>query len=523
MPPFESAADHSTSITCSMEGEVTISAATATASFSSRRGSGAVAGLGARQQNDEGGSATEPITTEQAIRELENLEGLEGVKRSVKEVESLLAMHAERKKNDLPTPQMSLHAVFAGNPGTGKTTVARIYANILRSYGYLRSGQLIEVSRADLVAEYQGQTATKTRTVLERAIGGLLLIDEAYSLRQNDQDGYGAESLETLVKFMEDHREEFVVVMAGYRDRMEGLVESNPGLKSRFPQYFLFEDYSDGQLASILVKMATQQGYVIKGAALEAAVAALSRERTEKNFGNARAARNLLERAVRRQAVRLAERRKGDSGLSVAELKRLVRNDVITGESGARKTGEQALEELIGLESIKEAIREYRDLIQASKTRGRDPREALQPYFIILGNPGTGKTTVARVLGKIFSEVGYLPSDKVVEADRSQLVAGFIGQTAIKTRDVLERALGGTLFIDEAYSLIVRHTANEDFGRESNRNPPKIHGGQPRSARRDCGRVRKTNAGIFGVEPWTCDRASRMSSDSRTTRLKNPH
>ena len=309
---------------------------------------------------------------------------------------------------------MSLHAVFAGNPGTGKTTGCqnlRQYSQ--RSYGYLRSGQLIEVSRADLVAEYQGQTATKTRKVLERALGGLLLIDEAYSLRQNDQDGYGAESLETLLKFMEDHREEFVVVMAGYRERMEALVESNPGLKSRFPQYFLFEDYSDDQLASILVKMATQQGYVMKGTALEVAIAALSRERTEKNFGNARAARNLLERAVRRQAVRLAERRKGDSGLSIAELKRLVRNDVITEESGARQTGEQALEELIGMESIKEAIREYRDLIQASKTRGRDPREALQPYFIIMGTQALAKRRLPEYSAKSSAKSAICPATRL--------------------------------------------------------------------------------------------------------------
>jgi SpoVK/Ycf46/Vps4 family AAA+-type ATPase len=467
MPTFKPAEDSATCIKCTLEGEVTISTAAVATSPTSGRSSGVVAELGPTGKNNERGSATEALTKEETIRALEDLEGLEGVKRSVKEVENLLAMNAERKKNGLPVSQTSLHVVFAGNPGTGKTTVARIYANILRSYGFLTSGQLIEVSRAELVAEYQGQTAVKTRKVLERSLGGLLLVDEAYSLRQNDRDGYGAECLETLLKFMEDHREEFVVVMAGYKDRMDALLESNPGLKSRFPQYFLFEDYSNEQLASILLKMATEQGYVIRGAALEAATESLSRERAEKDFSNARAARNLLERAIRRQAVRLGERRKGETALTIAELKRLVRNDVVGEESALRKTGEQALDELIGLANIKEAIREYRDLIQAAKARGRDPREALQPYFVILGNPGTGKTTVARVLGKIFSEAGYLPSDKVVEVDRSQLVAGFIGQTAIKTREVLERALGGTLFIDEAHSLVVHHTTNEDFGRES--------------------------------------------------------
>jgi SpoVK/Ycf46/Vps4 family AAA+-type ATPase len=178
--------------------------------------------------------------------ELDQLVGLKKVKESLSEIRSLLAVNSERQKAELPVPKGSLHAVFAGNPGTGKTTVARIYAEMLKEFGYLRSGQLVEADRGRLVAEYLGQTAVKTTKVLQEALGGVLFIDEAYALKNDPNDSFGQECIDTLLKFMEDHRENLVVIAAGYKDRIAALLETNPGFKSRFAQ-FLTSDLSTQQ------------------------------------------------------------------------------------------------------------------------------------------------------------------------------------------------------------------------------------------------------------------------------------
>lgn len=398
-----------------------------------------------------------------AIAELEALEGLSAVKRSIREIKSLLEVYSARREAGLPTPQMSLHAVFAGNPGTGKTTVARIYARILKNLDYLPSGQLVEAERSMLVAEYVGQTATKTKAVLEQALGGVLFIDEAYALKHGPEDSFGQECIDTLLKFMEDHRDNLVVIIAGYRDKMDTLLESNPGFKSRFAQFLVFEDYDNVALSRILTKMATDMSYQIAPELVSEAIRQLSKERSGRYFANARAVRNLLEEAIRRQAMRL-------SGLSVKpsreELMRLEYADIFGSEAPQVESAEQELSELIGLTPVKHTILEYKSLIEVAARRGQDPRDLLQPNFVMLGNPGTGKTTVARLMGRLFKELGYLPSDHVVEADRSQLVAGYVGQTAIKTREMVEKALGGTLFIDEAYSLNAGDQG-QDFGKEA--------------------------------------------------------
>ena len=235
------------------------------------------------------------------------MEGLASVKNSVTELRSLLAANAARQEARLPIAPLSLHSVFLGNPGTGKTTVARIYAGILKQYGFLSSGQLIEADRSKLVAEYAGQTATKTLKVLKESLGGVLFIDEAYSLKHSDPDPYGQECVDTLLKFMDDHRDDLAVVIAGYTDEMRKLLDSNPGFKSRFTHYIRIEDYTDEQLSNILLAMAKERGYRLSADAGPAVVELLSWERSGKGFGNARAVRNVLEQAIRRQAVRLAQ------------------------------------------------------------------------------------------------------------------------------------------------------------------------------------------------------------------------
>lgn len=420
-----------------------------------------------RDGSDAEGAAPPTIASpDELAASLSNLVGLSSIKQSLAEVGSLLTIAQDRRSVGLPSTPLSLHAVFAGNPGTGKTTVARFYARMLQSLGYLKRGHLVEVDRSQLVAEYLGQTASKTLGVLQSSLGGVLFIDEAYALKQDQQDIYGQECIDTLLKFMEDHRDELVIILAGYRDRMAELLDTNPGFGSRFSEYFDFEDYTDDQLARILTKMAQERGYELSSDALAAAIESISRQRAGKYFGNARSVRNLLEQGIRRQAARLDLLRQAGEQLTRDRLMRLERSDLV-GTDVPRTTGQEDLDKLIGLASVKRTVQEYEALIRAAKARGQDPRALLQPYFVMTGSPGTGKTTVARVMGRIFKELEYLPSDHVIEASREDLVAGYIGQTAIKTREILEKSLGGTLFIDEAYSLAVRRGGGEDFGREA--------------------------------------------------------
>ena len=411
---------------------------------------------------------TQPETNADARRaELDSLAGLKKVKESLSEIRSLLAVNSERQKIGLPVSKLSLHAVFSGNPGTGKTTVARIYAGMLKEFGYLRSGQLVEADRGRLVAEYLGQTAIKTTKVLQDALGGVLFIDEAYALKNDPNDSFGQECIDTLLKFMEDHREDLVVIAAGYKEQIDALLETNPGFKSRFAQFLTFDDYTDEELLVILQRMTTAQGFTILDVDLKSAVEVLGRERVGTNFGNARAVRNLLERAIRRQANRLQALQESGVQLTKQQLMELSSSDLLSDDQRRKTDPMGELDALVGLEPVKQAVREYRDVLNVAKLRARDLREVLQPNFVMLGNPGTGKTTVARIMGRIFKELDYLPSDHLVETGREDLVAGYIGQTATKTRAVLEKALGGTLFIDEAYSLTSRQASGQDFGTEA--------------------------------------------------------
>ena len=279
---------------------------------------------------DEATSALDPASTiriEELMAELDGLCGLDKVKADVKSLINLVKVRRLRQEHGLPVPPMSLHLVFLGNPGTGKTTVARLLAKIYRAIGVLSKGQLVEVDRSGLVAGFVGQTALKTGEVIEKALGGVLFIDEAYALANQDApNDFGREAIETLLKGMEDHRDDLIVIAAGYTELMGRFLHANPGLESRFNKYFYFEDYNGAQLLAIFQSMCAKNGYTLDDKATEYAESyfkTLYEERDE-NFGNARDVRNVFERAVARQSDRVAALEKPGKeelmALTVADL-----------------------------------------------------------------------------------------------------------------------------------------------------------------------------------------------------------
>ena len=250
-----------------------------------------------------------PPKLEDVLAELDGLCGLDQVKKDVKSLINLVKVRKLRQAEGLPVPPMSLHLVFMGNPGTGKTTVARLLAQIYRAVGVLSKGQLVEVDRSGLVAGYVGQTALKTQEAVQKALGGVLFIDEAYALvNQDSATDFGREAIEVLLKNMEDHRDDLIVIVAGYTNLMEKFIHSNPGLESRFNKYFYFEDYTAPQLLEIFQSMCNRGGYTLSTEGEDAARKLLDElyENRDENFGNARDVRNLFEKAVTRQSDRVA-------------------------------------------------------------------------------------------------------------------------------------------------------------------------------------------------------------------------
>lgn len=422
-------------------------------------------------------------TLEQVIEQLNHLVGLEEVKRKVHEHAQYIQFLQLRKEKGFPEKErINVHSVFIGNPGTGKTTVAGMMGKLYRKMGLLSRGHVHVVDRSDLVGEYIGQTAPKVKAAIEKARGGVLLIDEAYALARSNEDSkdFGREVIEILIREMSDGPGDLAVIATGYPKEMANFLDSNPGLKSRFKHSFEFADYLPQELSQIADLAADQMGVKLAEEAkkrIDDIIVNAYRER-DRTFGNARFVLDLIEKAKVNLGLRIMANEDPKS-LERSALEAVELGDVENIDMKPRKVlphipiDEALLEEsmvelrrLIGLSKIKEQIEEHVQLVRYYRETGRDVLNRFFLHTVLIGNPGTGKTTVARILTKIYKALGILERGHMVETDRHGLIAGFVGQTAIKTAEKIDEAMGGVLFIDEAYSLTMRSGGN-DFGDEA--------------------------------------------------------
>ena len=285
-----------------------------------------------------------PEKIEDLQAELDGYIGLSAIKKEVKNLINMVTVYKLRKDNGLPTTDLSLHMVFSGNPGTGKTTVARLMARIYHSLGILSKGQLVEVDRSGLVAGYVGQTAIKTKKVLDSALGGVLFIDEAYALNGRAENDFGQEAIDTILKAMEDYRDDLVVIVAGYDELMDDFVHSNPGLESRFNRFLHFEDYTPDEMMKIFEQQCKKGCYTLDNDARDDVLARIQSESgDELSFGNARGVRNIFEKVLVAQANRLAAM----EAVSKEDLMRITAADVTVVEDAAESSEEKAPEETV--------------------------------------------------------------------------------------------------------------------------------------------------------------------------------
>lgn len=406
--------------------------------------------------------------SEPAEEMLDGLIGLTPIKQRIKELRAWAKVAGEGQKQAL------LHMMFVGPPGTGKTTAARLLGELYRQMGILRRGHLEEVRASDLISDHVGGTRGRVASSVEKALDGVLFIDEAYMLHESSANSFGVEALDALLGSLEDHRDRLVVVLAGYEAPMRSLRRSNLGLERRIPEenIIAFPAYSIEELAAILNKMAAERHLVFGEEAAQEMIAVIAglAKGADESFGNAGEIRNLVDTIERQRASRLVENELSFDApvvpADIPERYRRMASAQLLNLDGALSR----LKHLVGLDSFKAHLMNLVYRSQLERIRKQSTPEgdigASLAHWVFQGSPGTGKTTAARLVGQVLCDLGLLRSGHLVEVSRADLVAGYVGQTALKTMDKIKAALDGVLFIDEAYAL-TGSTSGGDFGQEA--------------------------------------------------------
>lgn len=391
-------------------------------------------------------NASELLKLGESEASLNKLIGLGTVKESIRKIKAYAL--ANKDSDDL-----NVHMCFYGNPGTGKTEVARIIAGILYENKILPTKKVVEVDRSGLIGQYVGETPQKTMGKIREAMGGVLFVDEAYALIPKDGNfDYGQEAVATLIKAMEDYRGKFCVILAGYKNEMQNLLSSNPGFKSRIQFELDFPNYSRDELKQITNLMLNKRGYKMGEPVMSRILDVTDVKRKEPNFANAREIRNILDQVIMCQNLRCLDQ--NDKEIGIVDVNKYIQDAKINlplsdnAEEKKILTGEDELDQLIGLDSVKRMLRK----IKAYSKRNKEDA-SFNLHMCFYGNPGTGKTEVARILSRILYDAGVLPEAKLVETDAHGLIGKYVGETAPKTLAKINEAMNGVLFIDEAYAL----------------------------------------------------------------------
>lgn len=422
-------------------------------------------------EDDVTGKEFVPKTIEEVMAEFDKYVGIDEIKKTMLSIVN--SIRSFERLHPGETYVLKDHYIFIGNPGTGKTTIARVFADALSAMGVLPSGQLVEVSPGDLKGQYQGHTAPKVDAAFDRAMGGVLFIDEAYGVWNGENDDFGTEAVTALIKNAEDRRGKMIAILAGYEKEMGVFSTANPGIASRFNVNIKFRDYKGPELTEIARRMIKAQGYTLDNSA-ELGIGKFFDKMElakQKDFANARDVRNAVDKAIKTQNTRI-QKESSKPGFDASKEFVLTMNDISGSSEKPPLSVDEVLaqlDDLIGMDDIKQEIRKLANVAMVNRMRMERGlgSAALQPVNIILtGNPGTGKTTIAKRLGEVLHAAGVLPSDKVVEREAKTILSGYINESGRNMEKAVDEAMGGVLFIDEAYNLLpvpgsMNNTGNE--------------------------------------------------------------
>ncbi|RAI97059.1 SpoVK/Ycf46/Vps4 family AAA+-type ATPase [Paenibacillus pabuli] len=439
-----------------------------------------------QQQKDQSGSKAAQSDNErqkvylEALNAINNLIGLTDVKVEVKNF--IMELEGQKKLKDSgieESMKATHHMIFSGPPGTGKTEVARLMAKVLYGMGALRSDAFVEADRSTIVGQHIGETEENMKNLISKARGGVLFIDEAYALAKSDSPrDFGQEAINVLIPAMENYRDDLVVILAGYQSDMERLMDMNEGFRSRIPYKFNFKDYTPRELALLALKMLESNRFICS-AKLEDIERIISlNSKNGALDGNGRTVRTLIEQSIRNHKIRITKEENSKVGeIELRDIQQAAGlrskidaekefDDRLEGNNTIKKEALDQLEKLIGLDDIKDEIKRILNFIEIEQKRIDKgiSSEKMSMHMIFAGPPGTGKTTVARIVGKFLKGIGILSNGHFIEVDRGHLIGEYVGQTAPKVKNVISKAKGGVLFIDEAYSLAEQ---GNGFGQEA--------------------------------------------------------